>query len=87
MQQLLDLGSHSPKNVVNSDETPSACAASIMFWHAWNRLEPRPPGIGRVERSVPSGFSSYSPCMRMPRSGFQNTNTIAATLWMFSIAA
>ena len=43
--------------------------------------------MGRVDRSVPSGFSSYSPCMRMPRSGFQNTNTMAATLWMFSMAA
>ena len=45
------------KNVVKSDDTPSAWPASIMFWQAWNRLTPRPPGISRVSRSVPSGSS------------------------------
>ena len=78
--------STNPKNVVNNDETPSADAASIMFWHAGKMLEPRPPGTRRVDRSVPSARSSYSPCMRIPRSGFQNANTSAATTSMFSIA-
>ena len=79
--------STSPKNVVNSDCTPSACAASIMFWHIGKMLEPRPPGIGRVWRSVPSGFSSYSFFIRTPRSGFQNANTMAPTTSTWSIAA
>ena len=58
-----------------------------MFWHAGYTLDPRPPGMWRVARSVPSGFSPYSPFMRMPRSGFQNTNTSAETTSMLSIAA
>ena len=75
------------KKVVKSEESPWARAASIMFCEAWKRLTPRPPGISRVSRREPSGFSAYSPFMRMPRSGFQQTTTITGTVWRFSTAA
>ena len=79
---------HSPKNVVNSDDTPSACAASIMFWHAGNRLDAAPAGDLAASRAACRRDSPRTrPSCGSPRSGFQNTNTIAATRSMFSIAA
>ncbi|MAG31907.1 MAG: hypothetical protein CL908_13545 [Deltaproteobacteria bacterium] len=44
-------------------------------------------GISRVSRRLPSGFSAYSPLMRIPRSGFQQTITTTGSPCRCSTAA
>ena len=60
----LTSAAHNPKKVVNSDDTPSACAASIMFWHAWNRLDAAPARdlAGGAQRAVGVLLVLARPC-------------------------